>query len=482
MSTRTTTSIDLDLFPTTERIHGWIRDLAALGHRRTGTPQGRRSAEYIERVLLEAGLEQVRIERAPTPCPVVHAQELRVGGAAIETFWANGTGRISELGRFTHTLPADTPVVYLGAGWEEEFEGVDVAGKIVVCDIEFLPMTTEAAVARNERTEVYDPDGSLQIPVHKYDIYSPNNWPYNYFRAQQGGAVGFVGSLRDYMDASYYNEDYTEIGAAMGEDAMSIPALWVSRGDGDKIVDVTAQAESPAIASLVLDVEYTLEDALNVRGVLPGQSSDIILVHSHHDAVFAGAVQDASGVSEVLALAEYFSQIPLEQRPKTMMFALTDTHFTDYVGHEAFIAARAEAQDRIILDVCIEHIGKEIVLGDNNEAVETGYCEPRMVYVSDESGLLGEVKDSFARHGLGRTFFAPVATAQSSDGPYQFRADEVVSDAYYFAEAGIPVVSLVAGQMYLFHPSDTIDRVLVEDLRPVGIAFAEIAVAAGQSL
>ncbi|QHC61189.1 hypothetical protein [Rathayibacter sp. VKM Ac-2760] len=66
--------------------------------------------------------------------------------------------------------------------------------------------------------------------------------------------------------------------------------------------------------------------------------------------------------------------------------------------------------------------------------------------------------------------------------PYVFRPDEVVSDAYYFAEAGIPAVSLVAAQIYLFHPSDTIDRVPIDQLRPVGLAFAKIAVAAAGRL
>ncbi|KJL27152.1 M28 family metallopeptidase [Microbacterium azadirachtae] len=482
MTTSLRPTVDLDLFPTTERIHGWIDDLAALGHRRTGTPQGRRSAEYIESVLREAGLEEVRIETAPTPCPVVRNQGLTLGGERIDTFWANGTGRTAPLGRFVHSLPDETPIVHVGAGWQADFEGVDVEGKIVVCDIEFLPMNAESMMARNDRMEMLDPDGTLAEPVNKFDIYSPNNWPNNYFFAQQRGAVGFVGSLRDYMDASYYNEDYTENGLALGVDGSRIPALWVSRADGDRIVETIA-VPGRAVAALQLDVEYTLEDALNVRGTLPGQSEDIILVHSHHDAVFAGAVQDGSGVSEVLALAEYFAKTPIDQRPKTMMFALTDTHFTDYVGHEAFIAARDEAADRIVLDLCIEHIGKEVELSDDGGAVETGRSEPRIVYVSNESGLLPDVRDAFERNGLGRTFLAPVSASEhANDEVYEFHADEVISDAYSFAEAGIPVVSLVAGQMYLFHPSDTIDRVSVDDLRPVGIAFAEIALAAGEKL
>jgi hypothetical protein len=94
------------------------------------------------------------------------------------------------------------------------------------------------------------------------------------------------------------------------------------------------------------------------------------------------------------------------------------------------------------------------------------------VYISDESGLYSEVHDAFVRHGLGRCFLLPVSHSPvGADAVYVFRPDEVVSDAYYFAEAGIPVVSMVSAQMYLFHPSDTIDRVAVDELRPVGLAL-----------
>lgn len=481
MNQLSSTGIDTSTFPTADRIFGWIEYLAGLGHRKTGTPQGRASADYIADQLRSFGIENVTIETAPTPCPTVHSAQLAISGRVIECFWVNGTGRGAELGRFRTGIES-AEIVYLGHGWEADFHGVDITGKIVVCDIEFKPSSASSVVQQNPRAEMYDPDGSLQEEHNKFDIYSPYNWPNNFFHTQLRGAVGFVGVLQNYMDCYNYNEDYTENGAALGVDKMEIPAVWVSKADGAAIRQA-ATADGGTRGTLLVDVEYELKNALNVNAVLPGLSSDIILVHSHHDAVFAGAVQDASGVSEVLALAEYFAGRPLSERPKTLMFAATDTHFTDYVGHLAFLEERRVSKQRIVLDLCIEHVGKEIELGADNQAVETGHVEPRLVYISDESGLYSEVRSAFMRNGLGRTFFLPVEHTESDpDDPYVFHSDEVVSDAYYFAEAGIPVVSLVAGQMYLFHPSDTLDRVPVDQLRPVGLAFAEIAAAAALRL
>ena len=41
-------------------------------------------------------------------------------------------------------------------------------------------------------------------------------------------------------------------------------------------------------------------------GFLPGQNGTTLLISSHHDAVWDGAVEDGSGTSEVLALARHF--------------------------------------------------------------------------------------------------------------------------------------------------------------------------------
>ncbi|QJU56342.1 M28 family peptidase (plasmid) [Herbiconiux sp. KACC 21604] len=463
-------------FPSGEQIFGWIEDLASLGHRRTGTPQGRASAEYIAERFREFDLHNVQIEESLTACADVREQELSVAGTVIESFWANATGRRAEIGQFRTEIQGDgAEVVYVGRGDAGDFDGRDVAGKIVVSDIEFLPLSLKTTLQNHPRAQVFDPKSTLDTKAHKFDIYSPNNFPDNYFRAQQAGAAGFVGILMNYMDAYNYNEDYTENGAGFGADFMRIPAVWVSRKDGETIRAAIEDGDGAAPASLIVDVTYEMKPALNVTGVLPGQSEDTILIHSHHDAVWQGAVQDASGVSEVLALASYFARTPDAERPKTLMFAATDTHFTGYSAHHAFLNEREAEGRRLLLDVCIEHVGKEVELDADNNAVETGLVEPRMIYVTDSSGLKDVVWDALVRHNVTRSMLLPVdSSPHDSDTPYEFQPDEIISDAYYFADAGIPVVSMVCGQMYLFHPSDTPARIPVDELRPVGLAFAEI--------
>ena len=89
--------------------------------------------------------------------------------------------------------------------------------------------------------------------------------------------------------------------------------------------------------------------------------------------------------------------------------------------------------------------------------------------------LLDAVKKSVVKNCLKRTIVIPVKDAERKEsGNYEFSQDEVISDAYYSHQFGIPIISMLSPQMYLFHPMDTIEMVPKDELRKVGVTFAEI--------
>lgn len=478
------TYLNKALFPKKEEIFSWIENLCQWGHRKTGTPEGRKSAEYIAGKFKEFGMEDVEIEKVPSMCMFVKEHSLEIDGEEIENFYVNGTNRGAEEGVFSIGENGEQQeFVFAGDGLDKDFEKLDVKDKIVICSINLLDASPLDMLEWNENWECYDPDNRM-AGKKKSDIYSPCNWPGNYFKALKKGAKGFIGILENYMDDPYwYNEDYTEIGEVQGIKYMSLPAMWISRSAGKKLKEKMAGNKSLK-GHMKMISEYAYKDALNVKGVLPGISDYIILVHSHHDAVFAGAVQDASGISEMLALGKYFSQLPKEERKKTMMFAATDTHYTDYMGHQGFIRRRQADKDNIILDIAIEHVAKEAVFDENMNLYETGEPESRLFYIGEETGMYDFVKDTVKKYGLDKSIFGTARTGKGldTDELYEFKQDEVISDGYYFNESGIPVISVVSGPQYLFHPSDTPDRIPLDLLEPVGMAFAEIALEAADRL
>jgi hypothetical protein len=463
-----------DQFPKAEEIFSWIKDLTQWGHRKTGTPEGRKSAAYIKDKMTAFGLSDVHIERYPTRCMIVKDYALNIGGDDVACFYINGTNHGEETGRFQFgTKGEKVEFVYIGKGLPEDFEHIDVKGKVVVASI-YLPETETSSQAEwFDDPFIYDPEDNLNKKSRKADIYSPGVWPANFYYAQLHGAAGFVGILENYMDDPYlYNEDYTENGYPFGCEYMTLPGLWISRSEGQKVKEKFAHADILS-GSMKVDTLYEKRDGLDVVGMLPGQSDEIVMVHSHHDAVFEGAVQDASGISEMLALAKYFSSVPAEERKKTLMFVATDTHYTDYAANIGFIKRRRQENKKIILDIAIEHIGKEAALDDHYNLYETGRIEPKLFYVS-EPKLHEFVKQTIVRYDLGSAVEALVPVGKGLDREYHFHQDEVISDAYFINESGIPVVSMVCGEQYLFHISDTPDRIPVEALEPVGMAFADI--------
>ena len=214
-------------------------------------------------------------------------------------------------------------MVDVGAG---DFEGKDVAGKIVVFDLKFvnLPIPLFRLLADfnyNPNNTVKDTDSLPQPYITNFTGVAQ--------KAIDGGAVGMVGVLADYFDSDkYYNEYYRRLD-------MTIPGVWVKPTVGAAIRN-QLDAQPSSSANLKLNVTREPAQARNVIGFLPGTSKETILISSHHDAVFKGAVEDASGTAEVLALAKYFGAMPKAKRKKSLMFATMDSHFTGYQAHQAF--------------------------------------------------------------------------------------------------------------------------------------------------
>ena len=70
-----------------------------------------------------------------------------------------------------------------------------------------------------------------------------------------------------------------------------------------------------------------------------------------------------------------------------------------------------------------------------------------MAYVDKNAdGLLELVRKAVERFDLEKTVIFPVGKSGGD-----FTNDDVCSDAYDFNAAGIPVVSILAAPMYLFH-------------------------------
>ncbi|WP_198021972.1 M28 family peptidase [Algiphilus aromaticivorans] len=447
--------------PSEDRIFGWIEDLVGIGYRRTGTPEGRKAAAYVKCQFESLGLEDVHYETVTSWNWQFSSHGLAVNGEAVDAYPAAHSFVTTDEASTFSTGPdgLTAEIVDVGRGTAVQLAQQDVEGKILLFDLKFIlpPLGFTPFIEF-----LWDP--GLTVVEPSFFTGNPFITTYESFAeaAMEAGAAGFVGVLADYFDSNRYHNEYYR-----GTD-VTIPGMWVSPSEGARIREMMAESESPE-ATLELHGSREEAEARTVIGFLPGASKDTIMVQSHHDSVFYGAVEDGSGTAAVLAQAQYFASQPAESREKTMMFATFDSHFTGYQAHKAFTykyIINEETPYNIVANVTLEHIGKQGLIGDDGELVVTDQPEIRGVIENLAPQLKLKLIDVVRKYDLRRTALL--------QGHVLCPAGLMPTDAGFICAAGVPTVSLIAGPNYMYDEADTLDKVHREDLVPVTEAFAEL--------
>jgi len=446
------------LLPSNGTIFGWIKDLwgfgdqSEIGFRQPGSAGDAQAASYVRDKFEELGLQDVQLEPVEgwtLWTPTNFDLTIRAGG--IEETIPCGYRPYTA---FTGPDAVTAELVHVGTGMaDEDFAGVE--GKIVLVDLIAPGLPSDLLLMFSPFA--YDPDNTL--PGTK----ASQNWPVtnivdSYERAIAHGAVGYVGILNFLTDGmkDYYSP-YTGI-------LTELPGLYIPREQGAHLKDTLTGG--PVEATLLLDGETSPGVTHNVLGVLPGQTDEIILVTSHHDG---WAANEASGASEVMALAEYFSQLPANSRQRTLMFLAAGGHFLGDIPTRAFITENPEILDRIVVSLSLEMIGKEYVEIDG-EFVPTGLVAPRALFISGppfgvNPTLLSFAENSITDYELDRTIVLP------ADGPLGPAPPGV---AHWYFLAGKPIMHLIAAPAHQFTPDDTPNKVDVDQLRRVTAAYADL--------
>ncbi|MEX2706269.1 MAG: M28 family peptidase [Candidatus Freyrarchaeum guaymaensis] len=397
-----------------------VNGLCSFGYRRAGTPEAAKAEEYIYQKLQEAGLPDVRLAPFSFTRWWADRHELTIlsGGTprvpsdqTVETFpiWFSGsTGRegiVAEL-------------VYAGYGTAKDFERVDVDGKIAL--IEARMILNFYATWR-----VF---GSLNL-------------------AKEHGALGLVAINGSPLDSVAYIMSGQEFESWK----TSIPALSVNNDDGNYLKKLCEHGEKCTV-KLVEDVKTEPAKSNIIIGTLPGKTEDIILVGTHTDSTFTGAVDNAGANAGLIALAKHYANVPLESREKTMLFVGWTGHECAYLGVNRFAEMFGEMFPRIATFVMLDGFGSK---GWYNQAdggvVETGTDEKRGLFVSDNPILLRYVMEAVVEYRL-----LPAAYVSARSLP--------VSDLRPFISAGVPSI-LVIGKPVWYHTKyDTPDKMTPDQL------------------
>lgn len=445
--------------PSEDRIYSWIEDLVSFGNRRTGQIGGMRAAAYMKCQFEAMGLQDVHYETATTMMWEATHSQLTVGGETIDSTPTPFTlmmadGSAAELS--TGADGKEIEVVDIGLGLTPQLQ--NVKGKIVVFDLKFLVPTAGLAPLIEF---LWDP--GLTIVDRELTALTPNPFQTTYSnvidQVVSAGAAGFIGVLADYFDSNkYYNESYHK--------KLPIPGVWVSPKDGAKVRELMKAGKSTA--NIAMSVHSGPAIGRAVVGMLPGKSLETIMVTSHHDSAWNGAVEDASGAASVIAQAQYFASQPAESRERTLMFVTMDSHWTGYEVHKAVgykYIINQETPYEPVGAVTIEHIGKQGLKDENGQLIVKDQPEFRGIFENLGPTLKLNMINGLIKHNLTRTALLDATPLCPTVG--------VPTDAFPCV-AGVPVASLIAGPNYLYDAADTLDKVAKDQLVPVANFFAEL--------
>ncbi len=436
----------------------WIEDLVAQGVRRPGYPADKWAEEFIFREFDSRGLEGVRFEPVES------------------TFWRDSRGELSASGDFhpieieCFPVPLSEPTRVEGhlARWNPA-DPSGVAGKLALYELRFdslpdeFPVMSRRAPTKGKHSSpqalveagwAFDPDhtfarGRHRLPfaVELQETMEP---------AIAAGAIGFVGVLRGYPSGGC--EYYVPYDGR----PRAIPGVYVSESEGDRLVSLLENGPVEAILEVV--AERGVTTSRNVVGELPGADDEWVIVGTHHDAPWASAVEDGTGIAMLLAQTTAWAAVPESERPHRLIFVATAAHMSHGAGTRAFIERHRGMLDRTVLEVHLEHAALDSPPLEPGRDGASTLVTPRWWFTTENAALEQIVWDAIVEHHLDRSLvLTPDALA-----PFP------TTDGGFFHLEGVPLVNYLTAPWYLFDPADTLDKVDHASLSKVSLAAFDI--------
>jgi Zn-dependent M28 family amino/carboxypeptidase len=348
----------------------------------------------------------------------------------------------------------NAPLVFVGYGIQapeyrwDDYKGADLKGKVLV-------------MLNN------DPDWDPKLFEGKRRLYY-GRWTYKYESAARQGAAGAIivhttpsaGYPWQVVQTSWSGEQFSlpvapdapqvQVKGWTTEDAMR----RLMKAGGQDLDKLVAQARSRDFKPVPLGITTSLTlpnkvdrvKTANVAGLLPGSDpklkGDVVILTAHHDhlgigkpdasgdKIYNGAIDNAAGDAQVLAIAKAFAALP--QRPRRSVLILFVAAEEQgllgsqyYAEHPTFPAGRIAAN--------INFDGGN-VLGRSKDLTYIGL---------GKSSLDRLVRGVAARQGR------VVKGDQYPDRGFFYRSDQ-----FNFAKIGVPAFYLNPGNDFRGHPKE----------------------------
>ena len=436
----------------TGELVGHIDRIVSFGMRNPGTEGDLNTRKYILERFAEYGLETQKPDSFAIKMFEPRSWQLSLKDAGSGKFITVPCAYM-PFSASTESSGLTAPLIYVAD--EENIKDLDLKGKIAAYEMQFRP---KGLKTYSKILYMYDPDDTLDSSARV--VRARLEYEYKmYEKLKAAGAVGMIGLLSGLQwDSDRY---YPQMSFGLEK---SIPGVWVRPSQCDRVRQWSMKEK--AAASLVLKAATGPGTTANVYAVLPGEIDEYYLVFSQHDTYFDGAVQDASGVAVVLALAKHFaaSDKPLKRGIVFMSVA----HTNGRVGERDFIKNHAGGiLSKTALVVAVEHIGLELDPQPNLNFKVSDRPSFRMFFTAMNRNVNSMVKSAIIKQDFRRSVIIPQWLVAKITGKARGISAE-------FHEAGLPVIGFMSNPPYMFFPEDTMAAVAKDQLVPTADIIASI--------
>lgn len=446
-----------DFLPGKDEMFAQIEEICSWGIRRPGYPADRKTEDYALEQFRALGLENVHKEAVEFPVwePLEHTLTVTSAEGVVEV-------ECFPLPHSALDVDEELELVLYDAANPGAVKGHAALVPLSLMEAPAtLPATGEGLedlkkvtpIPINPSGTVVDPGGTLNETVQVLpftplmtEVMVP---------AQMAGASAFIGILNGHPG------DICEYYVPYDGEHRDFPGVWIKGSSGAMLQDLLNKG--PAQIKIRIRARREPDVAYNIIGELAGADEQVVLIGSHHDAPWASAVEDGSGIAMVLAQAQYWAQVPATARPHKLKFILQAGHMVAGRGGTAFVEDHADELKDIVLEVHLEHTANEIRQGKDGVEL-TGHPETRWFFTSRNPDLEKSVIDALNTENIDRSLV--IAPDVFGDRP--------TTDGGMYHVAGVPLVNFLTAPVYLFDPLDTPDKIHKDSLESISKATVRI--------
>lgn len=314
------------------------------------------------------------------------------------------------------TPTLDLPLVWGGLGSEADLLGRDLTGKAVLIQNVLLPVDRQSTAYLDKAAERAYRDGAA--------------------------AVVMIAGLAENL--------------SVWDDTGGGPGVNVGYEDGKRLRDLLGQGKPVRLRYSLDAVRQPALPTADVLAVLPGAGDEEVMLVAHLDGYFEGAIDNASGLAVMMALAEHYAKIPQAQRGRTLVFVAAAGHHDG--GQGTLPVHQAHDFSKTAWIANLEHVAHVSAVRYGHRLRRSTATEPMRWTVRASARATQIVLDAFRKFNVG--LFAEMEP----------RAFGEIGAIY----ADAPSIEAISGPEVKHSEQDTVDWVPANGLEQIARAHAQI--------